>query len=144
MNWTQVTCRRQDLGQMYEDKPPSSKTFRGNWPLLVSIEENQGTLRLFSLKPGYFGRLRHELDSPNLRCHLPHYHNPFRNLPLSRTEMGCGGKDNCNSYLTYLLSDLRNSLPSKEANRLSPAFVVVKETFLDRPDRSLGMRGLTS
>ncbi|GBO20749.1 hypothetical protein AVEN_29374-1 [Araneus ventricosus] len=46
-------------------------------------------------------------------------------FPLRRAEMGCGGKDNWNPYRAYLLSDFRNSLPSKEANRLRPAFNVV-------------------
>ncbi|GBO20630.1 hypothetical protein AVEN_255689-1 [Araneus ventricosus] len=56
-------------------------------------------------------------------------------FPLRRAEMGCGGKDNWNPYRAYLLSDFRNSLPSKEANRLRPAFNVVMGKFQDRPAR---------
>ncbi|GBN67032.1 hypothetical protein AVEN_162575-1, partial [Araneus ventricosus] len=39
------------------------------------------------LKPRLLGRKRHELDSPNLGNHFPQ---PFCNIPLRRTEMGCG------------------------------------------------------
>ncbi|GBO26951.1 hypothetical protein AVEN_148995-1, partial [Araneus ventricosus] len=63
------------------------------------------------LKLGYSERLRHELDSPNLRGHMPHHRTPCSNLPLRHMEMGCGGKDNWNPYRADLLSDLRNSLP---------------------------------
>ncbi|GBL98380.1 hypothetical protein AVEN_187719-1 [Araneus ventricosus] len=42
------------------------------------------------LKPEPFGRKRHELDSPNLGCHLQHHSTSFYNLPLRRPEMGCG------------------------------------------------------
>ncbi|GBN22519.1 hypothetical protein AVEN_187823-1 [Araneus ventricosus] len=42
------------------------------------------------LKPATFGRNRHELDSPNLDGHLPPHHTSCYNLPLGRTEMGCG------------------------------------------------------
>ncbi|GBN85222.1 hypothetical protein AVEN_22201-1 [Araneus ventricosus] len=40
------------------------------------------------------------------------------------------GKDN---WILYLLRDRRTSPPSKEAKRLRPAFVAVKEELLDRP-----------
>ncbi|GBM99228.1 hypothetical protein AVEN_182334-1 [Araneus ventricosus] len=47
-------------------------------------------LTLAPLKPGVFGRKRHELDLPNLGGHLPHNLILFYNFPLRRTEMGCG------------------------------------------------------
>ncbi|GBM33684.1 hypothetical protein AVEN_54815-1 [Araneus ventricosus] len=40
----------------------------------------------------FLGRIRHELDSPNLGGHLPHLPNPCCNLPLRRTKMGCCGQ----------------------------------------------------
>ncbi|GBO29875.1 hypothetical protein AVEN_56735-1, partial [Araneus ventricosus] len=44
------------------------------------------------LKPGLFGRKRHELDSPNLGGHLPRHPTPWYNLSLRCTEMGCGAQ----------------------------------------------------
>ncbi|GBN05697.1 hypothetical protein AVEN_95472-1, partial [Araneus ventricosus] len=44
------------------------------------------------LKPGLFGRIQHELDSPNLGGYLPHQPTSCCNLPFRRTEMGCGGQ----------------------------------------------------
>ncbi|GBM82597.1 hypothetical protein AVEN_201876-1 [Araneus ventricosus] len=81
-----------------------------------TLQSRDDIFLLAPLKQGYFGRLRHELDSPNLRGHLPHPLTPCRNLPLRRTEMGCGGKDNWNPYRTYILSDLRTS-PSLKRNQ---------------------------
>ncbi|GBM74510.1 hypothetical protein AVEN_178448-1 [Araneus ventricosus] len=77
--------------------------------------------------------IRHELDSPNMGGHLPHHSTLCYNLPLRRSEMGCGCKGNWISYLAYLRSDLRTPLPLKKPNRLKPAFVAVKRKFLDRP-----------
>ncbi|GBO29206.1 hypothetical protein AVEN_117876-1 [Araneus ventricosus] len=86
-------------------------TLLGRSPTLPVFElfYPEAAFFLAPLKPGYFGRLRHELDSPNLRGHLPHH--PCCNPPLRRTEMGCGGEDNWNPYSAYLLSDLRNPPP---------------------------------
>ncbi|GBN36563.1 hypothetical protein AVEN_122749-1 [Araneus ventricosus] len=72
------------------------------------------------------------MDSPNLGGHLPHH--PCYNLPLRHTEMGCG----LQGYLDTLqgLSPKRSqNLPSKEANRLKPAFFAVKGKYLDGPGR---------
>ncbi|GBO10440.1 hypothetical protein AVEN_22844-1, partial [Araneus ventricosus] len=55
--------------------------------------------------------------------------NPSCTFPC-RTEMGWWWQeDNCNSYLTYLLSDLRNSSPLKKPTALVTGLVVVKEHF---------------
>ncbi|GBM11660.1 hypothetical protein AVEN_16966-1 [Araneus ventricosus] len=47
---------------------------------------------LAPLKPGLFGRMRHEIGSPNLVGHLPYHPNPCYNLPLKRTEMDFDGQ----------------------------------------------------
>ncbi|GBO26808.1 hypothetical protein AVEN_82608-1 [Araneus ventricosus] len=41
---------------------------------------------------GLFGRMRHELNSPNLGGHLPCHLTPCYNLPLRCTKMGCDGQ----------------------------------------------------
>ncbi|GBL75997.1 hypothetical protein AVEN_234312-1 [Araneus ventricosus] len=66
------------------------------------------------LKPGVFGRKRHELDSPNLGGHLPHHPTSCYNLPLRRSEMAVVGKGNW-TYSAYLLSDVRTSSPLKRS-----------------------------
>ncbi|GBM61348.1 hypothetical protein AVEN_150493-1 [Araneus ventricosus] len=77
------------------------------------------------------------LEGYDMNCTLPTwlviYHpTPCYNLPLRRTEMGCGWQGQL--VPLWLLSPKRNpNLPSKEANRLRPAIVAVKGTFLDRP-----------
>ncbi|GBN33608.1 hypothetical protein AVEN_208386-1 [Araneus ventricosus] len=57
---------------------------------------------------------------------------PAVTFPLGARKWAVVAKDNWTHYLAYLLSDLRNSPPSKEAKRLRPAFVAVKGKFLDR------------
>ncbi|GBN14576.1 hypothetical protein AVEN_73594-1 [Araneus ventricosus] len=83
------------------------------------------------LTPDYFGRIRYELDSPKLWGHLPPPP-PAVTFPLGARKWAVVAKDNWTPYLAYLLSELRNSPPSKEAKRLRPAFVAVKGKFLDR------------
>ncbi|GBN11299.1 hypothetical protein AVEN_151131-1, partial [Araneus ventricosus] len=56
----------------------------------LTLEPRGGFFLLAPLKPGVFGRKRHELDSPNLGGHLPHHSIFCHNLPLRLTEMGCG------------------------------------------------------
>ncbi|GBN86164.1 hypothetical protein AVEN_131806-1 [Araneus ventricosus] len=80
---------------------------------------------------------RHKLGSPNLGGHLPHHPMLCYTLPLRRTEMGCGFWA---PYPGYVLSDLKTSPPSKQANRLRQAFVAVKEELLDRPGRPRPVR----
>ncbi|GBN75939.1 hypothetical protein AVEN_255327-1 [Araneus ventricosus] len=46
--------------------------------------------RVASLKPELFGKMQHELDSPNMGGHLPHHPKPCYNLPLRRSETVCG------------------------------------------------------
>ncbi|GBM88022.1 hypothetical protein AVEN_149365-1 [Araneus ventricosus] len=90
-------------------------------------------MRLFLLAPlaaGLFGGMRHELDRPNLADHLPHHSKPSYNLSLWRMEM-----DKKIVPPTAMISEanLEPHLPSKETNRLRPAFVDIKEKFLDGP-----------
>ncbi|GBM86835.1 hypothetical protein AVEN_219737-1, partial [Araneus ventricosus] len=47
------------------------------------------------LKPGYFGRLRHELDSPNLGGHLPPHHLLQSSLKAHGNGLWLG---DCSSY----------------------------------------------
>ncbi|GBL92667.1 hypothetical protein AVEN_119068-1 [Araneus ventricosus] len=88
--------------------------------------------RLFSSKlfeTGALGRIRHELDSPNLGGRLPHHLTICCNLTLKRTKMGIIGPP------TALISEAITEphLPSKEANRLRPVFVAVNfQTARDR------------
>ncbi|GBM55502.1 hypothetical protein AVEN_264872-1 [Araneus ventricosus] len=52
------------------------------------------------------------LDSPNLGCHH-HHTTPCYNIPLRRTEMGCGWQGNWTPYRAYLRSGLRTLPPLK-------------------------------
>ncbi|GBM53018.1 hypothetical protein AVEN_265975-1 [Araneus ventricosus] len=97
----------------------------------LNLESRGDFFLLTPLKPGLFGRKRHELDSPNLGGHFL-LHSPFYNLPLRRTEMCCGGQGQLDPLPRSSPKRSRNLL-SKEANRLIPAFVAVKGEFLDRP-----------
>ncbi|GBN36077.1 hypothetical protein AVEN_170148-1, partial [Araneus ventricosus] len=87
------------------------------------------------LKPALFGRIRHELNSPNLRGHLPQHPTPAINSPLGAQKWAVVGKDNWTFYCAYSEVISEPHLPSKEANHLRPAFVVAKGKFLDRPAR---------
>ncbi|GBN64587.1 hypothetical protein AVEN_189781-1 [Araneus ventricosus] len=78
------------------------------------------------LKPGVFGRKRHELDSPNLGGHLPRHSTLYYNLLLRRTEMGCGWQGQL-----YLLPHLS---PKRPQNFTSPQ---MKTTASDRPSSLL-------
>ncbi|GBL85543.1 hypothetical protein AVEN_143042-1, partial [Araneus ventricosus] len=71
---------------------------------------------LAPLKPGVFGRKRHELDFSYLGGHLSHHPTPFYNLPLRRTKWAVVGKDNQTPYRAYLLSDLITSSPLKRSH----------------------------
>ncbi|GBO17004.1 hypothetical protein AVEN_197047-1 [Araneus ventricosus] len=59
---------------------------------LTSTCRIEATFFLLSpLKPGYFGRLRHELDSPKLVVIYPI---PDGTFPENHKEVGCGVLDN--------------------------------------------------
>ncbi|GBM03724.1 hypothetical protein AVEN_180745-1 [Araneus ventricosus] len=64
------------------------------------------------LKPGYFGRLRNELDSSNLGGHLPPTSPPA--FKAQRNEL-CLARIIGAPTAHYLLSDLRNSPPLKRS-----------------------------
>ncbi|GBO11698.1 hypothetical protein AVEN_97398-1, partial [Araneus ventricosus] len=67
------------------------------------------------LKPGDFGRKRHDLDSPNLGDHLPHHPIPCYNLLKGAGKWPVVGKENWIPYRADLLSDLRTSCPLKRS-----------------------------
>ncbi|GBN03984.1 hypothetical protein AVEN_137141-1 [Araneus ventricosus] len=80
---------------------------------------------LFPFKAGSFGRIRHELDSPNQGGHLPHP-TTCCNLPLRRTEIGCGGQGSLDS-LPRLSSKRSQNITSTQK----------KPTASDRPSSFL-------
>ncbi|GBO17348.1 hypothetical protein AVEN_132735-1 [Araneus ventricosus] len=76
-------------------------------------------------KTGSFGRIRHELDSPNQGGHLPHP-TTCCNLPLRRTEIVCGGQGS--------LDPLPRLSPNRSQNITSTQ---KKPTVSDRPSSFL-------
>ncbi|GBN00778.1 hypothetical protein AVEN_168995-1 [Araneus ventricosus] len=84
--------------QMWRPFPAKRDDWRNlsEYPILSNLFYRHETLssRIVSapLKSGLFGRMRHELNSPNLGGHLPHPY-PLYSLPLKRTEMGCDGQE---------------------------------------------------
>ncbi|GBN49598.1 hypothetical protein AVEN_137093-1 [Araneus ventricosus] len=88
---------------------------------------------LAPLKPGLSGRMRHELDSPNLGDHLQHHPTPLLQPSLKAHGNGLWLAriiEPPTALLSEVISD--NHLISKGANRLRSAFVAVKGNFLDR------------
>ncbi|GBO08299.1 hypothetical protein AVEN_171613-1 [Araneus ventricosus] len=86
-------------------------------------------LLLTPLKPGLFGRKRHEVGSPKMGGHFFHP-NPFYNLPLKRKEMGCGSQ----GYLDPLprLSPKRSqnlTSPQKKPNASDPPSSLLRGNF---------------
>ncbi|GBM04224.1 hypothetical protein AVEN_41037-1 [Araneus ventricosus] len=71
---------------------------------------------LSPLKPDLFGRIRNELDSPNVVGHLPSTPSPAITFPQGARKWAVVGKDNWKPYRAYLLSDLR-TLPPLRRNQ---------------------------
>ncbi|GBO14514.1 hypothetical protein AVEN_88529-1 [Araneus ventricosus] len=93
---------------MNDNRCNGSRTGAG---VLVSISGHDLTpIAGAPLKPGPFGRKRHELDSPNLGGHLPPHLTPSYKLPLRHTEMGCGLQG-----LLDTLTAVRTSPPLKRS-----------------------------
>ncbi|GBN66433.1 hypothetical protein AVEN_39274-1, partial [Araneus ventricosus] len=69
------------------------------------------------LKPGPFGRKRHQLNSPNLRGHLHHNPNHAITFPYGARKWAAVSEDNWIPSTAYphLLSDLRTSPPLKRS-----------------------------
>ncbi|GBN44581.1 hypothetical protein AVEN_126150-1 [Araneus ventricosus] len=96
--------------------------------------------RLFLLAPlkqGLFGRKRHELGLSQHGWSFHHHPTPCCNIPLRRTDMGCGWQGQLDP-LPHLSPKRSQNLPSKETNPLRPAMVAVKGKFLDSRDRLAG------
>ncbi|GBN11250.1 hypothetical protein AVEN_62484-1 [Araneus ventricosus] len=80
----------------------------------------------------FFGRIRHELNSPVLDGQFTSPPQPpALTFPKGARKWAVVGKDNWTALIYEAISELL--LLSKEANRLRPAFLSVKLKLLDRP-----------
>ncbi|GBN89883.1 hypothetical protein AVEN_135849-1, partial [Araneus ventricosus] len=87
------------------------------------------------LKPGLFGRMRHELDSSNMGGHFPHH--PSYNLLFKLTELG---KDEWTPYPADHLNDFRTLPPLQRSETPVIMTVTALSVSLSSPAFQLALQ----